>query len=117
MFDSWRIHDDGWCNMNGGFIGALVGFSCAAAAIGLNVWLHRRQGDTHPLRSTLGLSRDGVERRIYVQGASVAFPFYAVFVCLYLLAAGAPTMAGVLAGSAGFIYGVSSAWVGTRIAR
>ena len=103
--------------MNGGVLAALVGLSSGAAALALNVWLRRRQNDPSPLRSALGVNPDSVERAIYGQGSKLAFPVYAVIVMLYLLAKGDSTTAGVLAGCAGATYGLSSAWVATRIGR
>lgn len=108
---------EGWIHMVGGLIGASLGVACAAIAIAWNVRAVRRLGEPQPLGAVLGVARHGIERRIYARGASIAFPVYALFVMLYLLSAGAPTTAGILASGAGIIYGSASAWVGRRWGR
>ena len=105
----------------GGLVGALVGLTCAAAAVIWTARRNKRAGSSKPLIEALGLgaarSSSGVERAAAGDAARLAFPLFAVFTVTYVLITAGGMEAGVLGGTAGAIYGSCAALAGRRLGR
>ena len=105
----------------GGLIGTIVGVTCAAVAVGWTARRNRRAGSPRPITEALGLgfarSSVGVERAATGDAARLAFPLFAVFAVGDALVTVGGMQAGVLAGTAGAIYGFCAALAGRRLGR
>lgn len=105
----------------GGLIGIIVGLACAVAAAAWTVRQNMRAGSSKPLAEALGFgvkrSRAGIERAVTRDAGRYAFPLFAVFAVTYVLVNTGSTEAGVIAGTAGAIYGSCAAFAGHRLRR
>ena len=105
----------------GGLIGVTIGLVFAVLAASWTVRSNRRAGSTHPVADALGFgvtrSTFGVERAATRDAARLAYPLFALFSVIYVFATGGGTAAGVLAGTAGAIYGCCTALAARRLGR
>ena len=105
----------------GGLIGTIVGLTCAALAVAWTARRNSRAGSVKPIAEAFGLgaarSSVGVERAATRDAARLAFPLFAVFTVAYVFATVGDTQAGVIAATAGALYGSCAALAGRRLGR
>jgi hypothetical protein len=104
----------------GGIVGVAIGVACALVAISSSVRRNKKLGSSQPVAEALGLgtarSSAGIERAVKLQAARIAFPLYTVFAVTFTWISAGSRSAGVLAGVAGALYGISIALSARRFA-